>query len=362
MGVDGLHKSVERREQAGKQHTAAGRPESSHELLVSPDGEDRRQEFLRHLEPVSNRKGSEGGTGTYILAWGFLNVGATPTPSPPVAIASRKGRRQIPAEATRANGGVCLREPPRANNRTRREERRSLELHAVESGRSVGAGVRKAHELSEAVVLVRAHDAAQQASLARVRILLRGGLGLRRRGLVAVVVGLVVLVVRVVAVVLFVGVEVHRVVKRNFNRRNVAGRARNTRGTARGNPAAAARPRSSGRTTDGHHHGAAALATATTAPLAGGSRWASGAATAAHTRGTTARGRHGAATATTTAANTRRNTPRRHAETRPKDAPENRGSRPPEAAERGRNGEVRPTEAEQTENRRQEEAVLRVLV
>ncbi len=59
VGVDGLHERVQGRKQAGKQCATASRPEGSHELLVSPDGEDRGQKFLRHLKPVSNRKGSE---------------------------------------------------------------------------------------------------------------------------------------------------------------------------------------------------------------------------------------------------------------------------------------------------------------
>ncbi len=96
----------------------------------------------------------------------------------------------------RANGGVCLREPPRANNRTRRKERRSLQLHIVKHGRSVSARVRKAHELAKAVVLVRANDAAQQASLARVHAFVLGVLGLlRREPVIVVVVGLEVFVV-----------------------------------------------------------------------------------------------------------------------------------------------------------------------
>jgi hypothetical protein len=219
-----------------------------------------------------------------------------------------------------------------------------LQLHVVEHGRSVSARIRKAHELAEAVVLVRANDAAQQASLARVRTFVLGVLGLLQRGpVVVVVIGLEVFVVRVVAVVLVVLVEVH-----GLARGNAARGARSTRGTDR--TVSSTRRGSTRHTTNRHNHGAAALAATTTAPLAGGSRWTSGAATVAHTRGTTARGRHGSATATTTAANTRHSAPRRHAETRPKNAPENRGSRPLEAAERGRDEKTRPTEAEQTEN------------
>ncbi len=58
VGVNGLHERVQGHEQVGKQRATAGRPEGSHELLVSPDGEDRGQKFLRHLESVSNRKGT----------------------------------------------------------------------------------------------------------------------------------------------------------------------------------------------------------------------------------------------------------------------------------------------------------------
>jgi hypothetical protein len=60
VGVDGLHECVQGREQAGKQRATAGRPEVSHELLVSPDGEDRGQKFLQHLKLVSNPKGLKG--------------------------------------------------------------------------------------------------------------------------------------------------------------------------------------------------------------------------------------------------------------------------------------------------------------
>ncbi len=114
---------------------------------------------------------------------------------------------------------------------------------------------------------------------------------MRRKPIAVVVVNVVellkVLIVLVVVILAMV-IKVHGLARRTLNRRNVTGQARNTRGTAQGNPAAAARPRSSRHTADSHHHGAAALATATNVPLASGSRWASGSASATHTRGTTA--------------------------------------------------------------------------
>jgi hypothetical protein len=132
-----------------------------------------------------------------------------------------------------------------------------LQLNAVEHGRSVSASVRKAYELAEAVVLVCANNAALQASLARIRAFFRGVLGLPRRGLVIVVVGLLEVLVILVVVVLVMVVEVHGVANWTLYRRNLAGWAQNTRGTIRGNPAAT-RPRSNGHTVDGHHYGAAA--------------------------------------------------------------------------------------------------------
>ncbi len=60
VGVDGLYKGIQGHEQAGKQRATARRPEGSHELLVSPDGEDRGQKFLQHLKSVNNRKGTKG--------------------------------------------------------------------------------------------------------------------------------------------------------------------------------------------------------------------------------------------------------------------------------------------------------------
>ncbi len=44
-----LDQRVDRREQAGQQRTASGRPESGNELLVAPDHEHSRQKLLRHL-------------------------------------------------------------------------------------------------------------------------------------------------------------------------------------------------------------------------------------------------------------------------------------------------------------------------
>ncbi len=60
VGVNGLHKRIQGREQARKQRETAGRTEGSHKLFVPPDGEDCGQKFLRDLKLVSNRKGTEG--------------------------------------------------------------------------------------------------------------------------------------------------------------------------------------------------------------------------------------------------------------------------------------------------------------
>jgi hypothetical protein len=104
-----------------------------------------------------------------------------------------------------------------------------LQLHIVKHHWSVYAGARKVQELTEAVVLVPVHNAAQQASIPRVSVLSQGVDSLLWRELAAVVIGLVKLLVVLVVIIFVMVVEVHGVANQTFDRQTLGGQAQNTR-------------------------------------------------------------------------------------------------------------------------------------